>query len=318
MGNNNCLPVCPIGANYSGFVHAELAEKAGVKLLTDATAFRLEKGPGGKIVAVHYRNSKHEDTRLTARAFVVAAHAYESAKLLLMSEVGNSSDQVGRNLMPHLALILRFLADEPLWPGRGPIQGNAIMNLRDGDFRRRQASNKYQLSMPVANEFITDRLLRQGVLGSELDRRIRHDSARFVEMFAFWETLPLASNRVTIGQHKTAIGLPSMSVHYDLDDYTRNTVPPVIKDFDNFISAMGGSDVMARGEDIVSVDHIMGTVIMGDDPKTSVVDKDCRSWDHDNLFVVGTGNIPACAAVNPTLTGIALAIRAADRIAAEV
>ncbi|WP_321781875.1 GMC family oxidoreductase [Paraburkholderia sp. J94] len=318
VGNNNCLPACPIGANYSGFIHAELAEQAGARLLTDATAFKLEKGPNGKIAAVHYRNSKGEDTRLTARTFVVAAHAYESAKLLLMSHVGNSSDQVGRNLMPHLALILRFLADEPLWPGRGPIQGNAIMNLRDGDFRRHRASNKYQLSMPVANEFITTRLLQQGVLGSELDHRIRHDSARFVEMFGFWETLPQASNRVTLGQGRTVIGLPTMSVHYDLDDYSRNTAPVVRQDFEQFIKAMGGTDVMARGEEIVAVDHIMGTVIMGDDPKTSVVDKDCRSWDHENLFVVGTGNIPACSAVNPTLTGIALAIRAADRIATEV
>lgn len=319
VGNNNCLPVCPIGANYSGQVHADLAVEAGVKLITDATAWKLEKGPGGKIAAVHYRESDGKDTRLTAKVFVVAAHAYESAKLFLMSDVGNSSGMVGRNLMPHLALILRFLADEPLWSGRGPIQQGAIMNIRDGEFRRHHASNKYQLSSTVPNEFITTRLLEQGVFGSELDRRIRHDSARYTEMFGFFETLPFATNHISLGSNKTALGFPSLNVHYNLDDYSRRTVAPLLKDFDNFIHAMGGQDqVISNDGQLVSVDHIMGTLIMGDSAKDSVVDKHCRSWDHDNLFAVGTANLTSSSTVNPTLTGIALGLRAADIIAAEV
>ncbi|TMV81142.1 GMC family oxidoreductase, partial [Thioclava sp. BHET1] len=64
--------------------------------------------------------------------------------------------------------------------------------------------------------------------------------------------------------------------------------------------------------------HIMGTVLMGNDPKTSVVDKDLRSHDHDNLFLCTTGVMPSSATVNPTLTGVALSIRAAHTIAKEV
>ena len=62
----------------------------------------------------------------------------------------------------------------------------------------------------------------------------------------------------------------------------------------------------------------MGTVIMGADPKDSVVDGDCRTHDHPNLFLATTGVIPASGVINPTLTGVALAIRMADIIAREV
>ena len=61
-GNNNCMPVCPIGAMYSGNVHVEHAEKAGAELRTDATAYRLEKGEAGRIAAVHYRTLKAATT----------------------------------------------------------------------------------------------------------------------------------------------------------------------------------------------------------------------------------------------------------------
>jgi len=62
----------------------------------------------------------------------------------------------------------------------------------------------------------------------------------------------------------------------------------------------------------------MGTVIMGPDPSDSVVDKDLRYHGHDNLFLVTTGVFPSVSCVNPTLTGMALAIRAGRHIATEV
>jgi choline dehydrogenase-like flavoprotein len=62
----------------------------------------------------------------------------------------------------------------------------------------------------------------------------------------------------------------------------------------------------------------MGTVIMGDDPHTSVVDGQCRTHDHANLFLATSGVMPASAANNPTLTGCALSLRSADIIAREL
>ncbi len=317
-GNNNCMPVCPIGAMYSGIVHVGHAEQAGVQLRTDATAYLLEKGTGGRIVAVHYRSSDGQETRLTARSFVIAAHALETAKLLLISNVANSSDQVGRNLMDHSGMRFTFLADEPVWPGRGSVQQGGILTRRDGPFRRDHGSIKHSVSNTVPNDAVTTRLLQQGVLGSELDRRIRDDASRWVSFFTQFEPLPRATNRVEASpSRKDALGIPMLRVHYDLEPYVTSARTVALTDLNRFSVAMGGT-VVDGNPQLGNGDHPMGTVIMGKDPRTSVVDAGCRTHDHPNLFLATTGVFPAASVVNPTLTGVALAIRIADTVAREV
>ena len=61
--------------------------------------------------------------------------------------------------------------------------------------------------------------------------------------------------------------------------------------------------------------HIMGTCRMGDDASNSVVDGNCCSHDHHNLFLLGAAVFPSCGSPNPTLTIAALALRGADHIA---
>jgi choline dehydrogenase-like flavoprotein len=60
--------------------------------------------------------------------------------------------------------------------------------------------------------------------------------------------------------------------------------------------------------------HVMGTYHMGSDPKTSVVDREQRSHDHPNLFLLGSGVFPSVGTANPTLTIAALSLWAAQTI----
>jgi choline dehydrogenase-like flavoprotein len=53
---------------------------------------------------------------------------------------------------------------------------------------------------------------------------------------------------------------------------------------------------------------------MGDDPATSVVDRDCKAWSLDNLYVADASVFPSSAAVNPTLTIVANAMRVSERL----
>jgi choline dehydrogenase-like flavoprotein len=64
--------------------------------------------------------------------------------------------------------------------------------------------------------------------------------------------------------------------------------------------------------------HQCGTLRFGDDPAASVLDRDCRAHDVDNLYVVDASCFPASGAVNPTLTIIANALRVADRLRARL
>lgn len=78
------------------------------------------------------------------------------------------------------------------------------------------------------------------------------------------------------------------------------------------LEAAGGRDIWTNYKD---TSHLMGTCRMGDDPSTSVVDADGRSWDIPNLWICDGSLFPTTGGVNPSLTIQALACRAGDRIA---
>lgn len=131
---------------------------------------------------------------------IVAAHALETPRLLLLSDVANSSDMVGRNLMDHNAFGLQLLADEPLWVGRGPVQQGDILNRRDGEFRAQHGAIRYEIGNYVQNLSITQKLLEQGVIGPALDEKIRDWSSRIIGISSNIEMLPESTNRVTLSK----------------------------------------------------------------------------------------------------------------------
>jgi choline dehydrogenase-like flavoprotein len=316
-GNNSCMPICPIGALYNGCIHVDRAVGRGVRLIEDATVYKIECCSNKKISAVHYRLATGVSVRLSGRYFVIAAHAFESAKLLILSDVGNSSDQVGRNLMDHIGVDMRFLAEKPVWMGRGPMQQGSIMNWRDGDFRRRHSAMKHCIVNGNPQLHLTQRFLSKGMMGGELDDSIRHYSERWLAISTFFECLPTPTNRVQPSRtRKDALGIPMLDVHFDVDDYVKAGCEVARRQYADIVTKMNGTYVETSGFE--THDHLMGTVIMGADPKNSVVNGECRSHDHDNLFIVSVGVIPAAGVVNPTLTAVALSIRAADIIAREV
>lgn len=319
QGNNNCLPICPIGAQYSGSVHAAKAERAGVKLITQAVVHKIELGDKRKIKAVAYLTPDGKSHRLTARYFIVAAHTFESAKLLLMNDVANSSDQVGRNLMDHVGIDLNFLAGKPLWMGRGPVQQGGIFTWRDGGFRAEHSAYRTQLTTANPQVGIAEKLIQQGYMGKELEDKVLDHSARFIRLQTYFEPLPDPSNRVQPSTTwKNALGLPGLKIHYNVDNYSKRGAAKARTEYPGFVEAMNGDKESVEVSDFVNHDHLMGALIMGSDPNDSVVNHECRAHDHDNLFVCSVGNIPAAGIVNPTLTSVALAIRAAAIIAREV
>jgi choline dehydrogenase-like flavoprotein len=64
--------------------------------------------------------------------------------------------------------------------------------------------------------------------------------------------------------------------------------------------------------------HHMGTTRMSDDPRTGVVDRDCRVHGMANLFIAGSSVFPTGGSANPTLTIVALALRMADHLREQV
>jgi choline dehydrogenase-like flavoprotein len=125
-----------------------------------------------------------------------------------------------------------------------------------------------------------------------------------------------AEDRVTFSDTELdAYGMPRMRIEYALTERDRRNVEAAIAVQARGAAALG-EIVPGRGATLVppgSSLHYQGTTRMGDaEDGESVCDPWSRAWGFDNLFVGGNGLIPASTASNPTLTSVALAIRAAE------
>jgi len=324
-GNSNCMPICPIEAQYDGGTALRRAEAAGAKLIVNAVVYRIEHDDANRIVAVHYYNPDKTSVRVTGKHFVLAANAIETPKLMLISKseknpngIGNSSDQVGRNLMDHPGTSVRFLANEPLWPGRGPMRLSCINNLRDGDFRNERSSMKINVGNYSPVRPVAEYLVGKGLVGEELNEQIRDVASRWMMVNSFFDILPNPNNRIRASDTETdALGIPKPEVHYFVDEYVDKAAVVCREHFAKIAELFGGTDV-TYFDTYFNNNHIMGTLIMGNDPKDSVVDADLRSHDHPNLFIASSGVMASAGNVNCTLTLVALAVRLGDKLLAEV
>lgn len=318
-GNNNCMPICPIGAMYNGIFHVDKAERAGARLLENAVVYQLEVDEQQRIRAARYKDPRGGEHRVQGRSFVLAANGIETPKLMLLSNVGNRSGMVGRNLMDHPGTAVSFQADEALWPGRGPQEMTSLVDFRDGEFRRDYAAKKIHLSNLARTEEVTRELLNRQplLLGPALQAQILERAARFVRFDSFHEILPRPDNRILPSRsEKDALGIAKPELHYALDDYVRKSAAHTREVYAHAAELLGGTEVRFH-DDFANNNHIAGTCLMGADPLDSVVDRDCRSHDHANLFIAGSSVMPTVGTVNCTLTLAALALRLADLLQRE-
>src|SRR5262249_39662984 len=147
------------------------------------------------------------------------------------------------------------------------------------------------------------------------------------------EQTPDLDNRVTVSESfKDGLGLPRPEISYDLSDYTRRGIVAAHRMKNFLFGKMGVTDFteeVAKDEptridaliddktvslNYVGAGHIMGTCRMGANKDNSVVNSFQKSWDHDNLYLVGSSTFSTGATANPTLTIAALSLRTANKI----
>lgn len=326
-GNANCMPICPIGAQYSGNMAVEKAQAAGAELITGAVVHHLEVGPDQRITAVRYLTPEGTEFRLEASRFALAANGIEGPKIMLMSTqenapggVGNRSDMVGRNLMDHPGTSSSFQSAEPLWPGRGPNVLSAITNLRDGPWRSEMSARKLMILNMNPVKGIAEAAIDEGLTGDALRKAVRHRAARQQVITSFNEQLPDPANRIVPSTEglTDALGIPRPEIHYNISDYVHRAAADTRKRVDQIAEAMGAEPgSVSHIDGYAPNNHITGATIMGDDPADSVVNRDCRTHDHPNLWIASSSTFPSVSSVNVTLTIAALAMRMGERIATE-
>jgi glucose dehydrogenase len=315
-GSASCIPICPIGAKYDATVHLKMALEAGADIHHNALVTRLVKGVEGRIARLDYLTVEGPKT-VAADRFVIAAHAVESARLLQLSGLANSSDQVGRNLMGASAQMSWCLAPEPVYPYRAPQATSGFFHGRGGTGRVGRAGYLCTIATDGWPQFGPDQVashfIRQGMKGEELRHAVRDHVSRQVALVSTCEQLPHPENRVTLAvEWPDSAGLPRPNVRYQTGDYTVRGVQKAREFHELVFQHLKGEEQQhALATDPA---YLLGTTRMGRNPKASVVDGDLRSHDHSNLFLVGSGVFPTSGSAPPTLTVAALALRAAAHL----
>ena len=325
-GNATCIPVCPVQAKYDATVHLAIAEEAGARILENAVVYQVDVNRDGEVVGLRYKAPDRSEHVVTGRLYVIAANGIETPKILLMSTsevtpngVANSSDQVGRNLSDHPEARVSAIAPAPYAGTRGPLQLSGIDQTREGDYRSARSAFRVQVSHSVGNPLrLAESLIGQGLRGKELFEAIGRIAPYQVRLASMTEQLPEPRNRVVPDETKRdALGIPRPRLTYSYDDYTLAGWEVANTLHDRLLDAMGATE-REHATELEGVGHLLSTYRMGDDPRTSVTDFLGRTHDHPNLFLAGSGLFPTSGTANPTLTIAALALRAAEQIAADL
>jgi choline dehydrogenase-like flavoprotein len=345
-GHTSCVPLCPIKARYEAIIHVEMALRAGATLRTQAVVTKIDLDADKKTVSrVWFKRPDGSMDQVSGRIVVLAANGIENPRILLSSNAGNSSDAVGRYLMDHPIKQSFALTPKPVYPYRGPQTTSDIAAFRDGKFRAHYAGFKTSIKndgwsttnrgsprgnmIPAkdaggnqnANGTILDFVENWGLFGKSLRDKIAHHTIRQITLNSACEQLPVETNRVTLSTKTDGLGIQRPLIQYrlDNDDYVRASFKTILDVHKFIFERLGATDLVMQPDTPDALvyggsGHIMGTTRMGNDPKTSVVDKDCRSHDHHNLFVVGSSVFPTSSTANPTSTIAALSFRTAEAI----
>lgn len=277
-------------------------EHPNVTLESGAEVRRLIAEPGeDRITAVEYE-AKGGLVRASAPVVILAAGAVRSAAILLASRengLANSSGTVGRHFMNHN--LSAVLAVDPRFTNDAVYQKTFGLN----DFYLSGESG----GAPLGNIQLLGRV-SGAILKSDLkrvpERLLTMLSRRTVDFLAMSEDLPDPKSRVRLDGTRIVLDWQrsSMTAHRGLVAKMRG-----------IFKAAGFPIVLTHLFDRRTPSHQCGTVRLGTDPATAPLDPFGRAFDHPNLFVVDAGMLVTSAAVNPSLTVAALALRAADHIA---
>ncbi|AIO31013.1 GMC oxidoreductase family protein [Burkholderia cenocepacia] len=315
-----CIAGCATNAKQSALVTwIPRAVAAGAEVRDLAMALRIE-AEGERVTGVHYRRDGRTHFQ-RARNVVVAGYAIETPRLLLLSANGrhpqglaNSSGLVGRYLMAQLNQASWGTMDDEVRWYKGPPSLSLTEHWNYADDGKDFFGGYCWMSQgPLPVEWAR-KLAARGLWGDVLKREMaRYNFQAGLKIVG--ETLPRADNRVTLADERDAFGLPVARVTYAYDDNDRRMIRHAFAQMAQSLEAAGARDIWHEQDDTC---HLAGTARMGDDPATSVVDADCRSWDMPNLWICDGSVFPTTGGVNPSLTIQAIACRTADRIRALV
>jgi choline dehydrogenase-like flavoprotein len=307
------------------------ARTGKLMLVSDAVVSHVLMNRRGQAEGVHYIDrSTHQGREAYGRVVVLAAAALESTRILLNSRsaqfphgVGNQEGVLGRYLMDHFTIeggggmmpSLRSSKREPVGRPCGfiiPKYANVGKN-RNSSFLR-----GYRFDGDGSQELYGHAFLLPE-FGDAWRQRVRADIPYYFGIGAQGECLPRNDNYVTLEPHKKdAWGIPVLHIVSSYGENEHAMAKAMRADVSAVLDEMKLSEITPPGERLSVFGkniHECGTARMGNDPKTSVVDRNCAVHGVRNLFVSDGAVFVTQGCYEPTLTIMAISARVGEHIA---
>ncbi len=291
-------------------------EHSNVRLLTGAYVKRLETDASGRVVTGVLVERAGQCEEYSADIVVVSCGAINSAALLLRSAndkhpngLANSSNVVGRYYMRHNNSAFMAISKNP-----NPTVFQKTLALNDFYFRSTDWNfplGCIQMLGKTDGDMLAGEAPGWAVWKPEfaMDYMAEHS----IDFWVQSEDLPEPDNRVTLDR--------AGEITLSLQESNTEGHHRLIAKLKGMLSSLGLHDhLMSRslylGKKIPigGTAHQAGTIRFGSDPKTSALDLDCKAYDLDNLYVVDASFFVSIAAVNPSLTIMANALRVGDHL----
>ena len=268
------------------------------------------------------------DQEFLAKIVVLCASTLESSRILLNTKtrqhpngLGNTSDAVGRYVMDHVfpigvSGIVPQLKGQAYDFSDGRANGIYVPKFRNVFDKHPNFIRGYGMQGGVQMGYRFAHAKNQQGFGAEFKKQVREAPLELSFSLNCWgEMLPRPENRVTIDPNKVdKWGIPTLHIEAKHGDNER----AMMKDMQETTAEMAeaaGFRIMSRNSTAAPPGfciHETGTARMGADRKTSVLNKWNQLWDVSNVFVTDGAAFTSQGCQNPTLTMMAITLRACD------
>ena len=290
-------------------------------LVTGSTVERIDADPSGTITGVSYvaegAGGGFERRAARAKAVVVSAGAIETARLLLLSGLGNEHDQVGRHLQGHYYPVAYGLFDADVHTSRGPgvtIATTSFAHGNPGVVGGAMLADEFVMLPAIFVKAAVPPTLPRW--GAPLKAFMRDHFRHVIRITGPVQEIPEANCRVTLAGVTDRFTLPVARLSGETHAETVRTAEFIRARAADWLSASGARDIWSTPQTrrLSAGQHQAGTCRMGTDARQSVTDRHGRVWGHPNLYVSDASLHPTNGAFNPVLTIMAMAARNAEHI----
>ena len=322
---------CPVDAKNGAHntMIARAVASGRCELLTECVVDQITSDAAGHVTGVSYFDPAGRLQSATAEVVICAGGAIETARLLLLSAndqhphgLGNDYDQVGRHLQGHTYPMAVAVMPEPVYDGLGPGMSTVTVEFNHGNDGivggSMMTDDLIEIPIRFWQHYLPPDIPRWGAAAKEF---MRADFKRSMRVTGPVQEIPNPEARVTLDPKvRDRWGRPVARLSGAMHPETLRTSEFMLRREMEWLKAAGAERVWGKMPSLKlsAGQHQAGTCRMGDDPKTSVLNKWNQSHDIKNLFVVDGSSFVTGGTQNPTMTILALAMRASEYLAEEM